>query len=218
MLTRHLLISRSMLIAIIFCFFLPFITVSCASVPVKATASGMNFITGADVRVDTPDGPRLSGDKIHPDSKLIVALIASIISLVVTFVKLPAKIQSIAIAIGTGIGSLFFFMFKSALDNESRAQSSQLILTYESGFWIAWLLLILTVAMNIWIIYQMSTTKIMLPQAGAAYTMPSSTTTGVLVKGGASSDEVQYCPHCGKSIEVRSNFCMYCGKDLPPKI
>lgn len=162
MLHYQILVSRSMLIAVICCFFLPFVTVSCTSVPVKATASGINFITGTDVRVDTPDGPRVPGNKIYPDGKLIVALIASLITLVVTFVKLPARVHAIVITVGAGIGTLFFSMFKSAMDNEFRAQSSQLILTYEAGFWVAWLLLIATVAINLWMIYQISTTKMIL--------------------------------------------------------
>ncbi|NTW02467.1 MAG: zinc ribbon domain-containing protein [Oscillochloris sp.] len=211
MLSRHLLISRSMLAAVVFCFFLPFITVSCGS-SAKSTLSGINMVTGAPIRVDTPYGSEMSGDWFPARSEMIAAFVAGVASLVATFLKISPRMKSTAIAIGSGLAALFFFLLKSAFDNEIRAQS-QLILTYEMGFWLSWMLLIATAGLNAWIIYQSMSQRVAFPQRIATHNTMYQSQAPLMPSANETVPSLA-CPKCGKSVVGTSKFCMHCGEVL----
>jgi len=212
MLSRHLLASRSMLIAVVFCFFLPFITVSCTSVPVKSTISGLNLVTGADARFDTPQGSQLTGDRVPARSEMIAAFIGALAALVATFLKISMRAKSVAVVVGSGLGALFFFVLKSALDNEARNQS-QLLLTYEAGFWLAWMLLLAAFALNSWVLYQSFAQKVVSLQPDVRSLGTTVVTPMAHQPRAVVPNTTVYCPDCGNQIESTSKFCMYCGKN-----
>lgn len=196
--STHLIASRSMIIALVCCFFLPFVTVSCTRYPSKVTLSGINMVTGTAIRIDSSSGSRTSGDWAPPRSEMIAAFVIAIAMLIPAFLKISARIRSVILFVGAVLGFLFFFILKSAFDNEIRMET-RLLLTYEAGFWMSWFLFTIIAILNLFMVFQMTLNK------------PSHSQIAAVTNGTA-----LFCPQCGSPITDGSpKFCMNCGKALP---
>lgn len=209
-----MIVSRSMIIALIICFFLPFITVSCGDIA-SASLSGIKMVTGGPVIFNTPQGPQVGPEPVSPNIHMIGAFVLALASLGVTFLKISTRMKSIALSVTSGIGTILFLTFKSTTDSEAALilKPQGILLRYEFWFWLAWALFVAIAVVNLVTLYkeyQQSSSPIPLPTPSIASNIRSEHR----IAANNPPPALQLCPSCQKEIEVPSNFCMYCGEPL----
>lgn len=209
-----MIVSRSMIIALIICFFLPFITVSCGEIA-SASLSGIKMVTGGPVIFNTPQGPQVGPEPVKPNTHMIGAFVLAIASLGVTFLKTSTRIKSIALTVASGLGTILFLTFKATTDSEAAIilKPQGIVLRYEFWFWLAWALFLGIAIVNsvaLYKEYQQSS----LPRLTPTLSVANNIRTERLLEANSPSLTLQHCPSCHKEVEVSSNFCMYCGERL----
>lgn len=209
-----MIVSRSMIIALIICFFLPFITVSCGEIA-SASLSGIHMVTGGPVIFNTPQGPQVGPEPVKPNTHMIGAFVLAIASLGVTFLKTSTRIKSIALTVASGLGTILFLTFKATTDSEAAIilKPQGIVLRYEFWFWLAWALFVAIAVVNLVTLYkeyQQSSFPIPLPTPS----ITSNIRAERRIAANNPPPTLQYCPSCHKEVEVPSNFCMYCGERL----
>jgi len=147
------------------CFFLPFVTVSCAvpnelssspsvNVNTSATITGIQLATGQmppSARLPEINRPNQPTDTGKPEIFAIIPLIPGVVGLGTNFLN-PVNLLIPAIAGGSGAVSLL--LLKNRIDSELTplvAISDGLLqVKYEYGFWLALLLFISASALNLY--------------------------------------------------------------------
>jgi hypothetical protein len=117
----------------LFCFLLPFTTVSCNQRPV-AKFSGFQLAFGTTVRQPEMFGP----PKVHtlnPEPLAVIAFFCCALAFGLAFTK--SRGGEIAVAVSSVISFLSLLFFKSTFEDEvSRQTSGVLEVNYEFGFWL----------------------------------------------------------------------------------
>lgn len=148
-------VSASIFALILICFFLPFVSISCQNLSILRL-SGIELVTGTTMQ--TPDlGSQSEQEKIPPDTRAIFALTAAAVGLGTSFSQKRRSALFSAVSAVIGFSSLLWL--KSTIDTEIAEQGSEFIgikVTYESGFWSAFLLFISASILNTWIFFEKS--------------------------------------------------------------
>ncbi len=116
--------------AVLFAFFLPFLSVSCPGM--KVTLSGTQVATGTSV-----DGAgRRASERIPAEPLAAAALGCAAVGLLMTLVK--GRLGQIATAVGGGVGAAALIMPKHRLDTQAlREGGGAISVQWEFGYWIA---------------------------------------------------------------------------------
>lgn len=126
--------SPALYALIIFCFLLPFISLSCSGQKVM-TLTGLQMVTGTQIQMVT------GTQKIEAEPLAILALLTAICGLVISFMKMK-NISLISVIISIA-GVVFLFLLKNKLDNDIISQGQGMVeIEYEYGYWFALLLFI----------------------------------------------------------------------------
>jgi hypothetical protein len=120
--------------AILVCFFLPFITMSCGAQDVSL--SGVQLATGLDI------GQR----RLDPNPLVDLALLAALIGLVIGFVRWRA-LSLLSMLLGLA-GAALLWLLKALLDAEALQYGSMLRLRYDAGYWLSFVLFVAAAALN----------------------------------------------------------------------
>jgi hypothetical protein len=132
--------SPAMFGAILLCFLLSFVTISCQGTNIEFRFSGFDLIFGKTI----------NGEVFEPLTPARLAFFAALIGLGVSFIRPPVgALLSAAVAI-LGIGAMFFI--RRAIDGLMRAQNADmavLTITYEPGYYLAFGLFLAVMAVNL---------------------------------------------------------------------
>lgn len=148
-------VSASLFALIVICFFMPFVSISCQNLSILKL-SGIELVTGTTM--NTPNlGSQSEQEKIPPDARAIFALTAAAVGLGTSFSQKRRSTLFSAISAVIGFSSLLWL--KSSIDTEIAKQGSDFMgikVTYESGFWSAFLLFISASILNAWTFFEKS--------------------------------------------------------------
>lgn len=139
-------ISASVFGLILVCFLLPFVTVSCQNTPV-VRLNGFNLAIGTTINTPSPlDGsPKIN--RIPGEAFATGALLCATIGVATSFLK-PKK-STVIPAVSGGLGFLFLLFLKSKLEDDILRQGTgMLMIDFQSGYWLAFLLFIGATALN----------------------------------------------------------------------
>jgi hypothetical protein len=141
-------INRSLFGAILVCFFMPFLTLSCQSQDLM-TLSGVQLGTGA-----TMSQPSLYGSaqsrQIPAEPLATLVIIAAGTGLATTFVLKHRK-DSIGSTAAGAAGAILLLILKSKIDGDILQQGQAMVrVRYEFGFWLAFLLFVAATGLNGW--------------------------------------------------------------------
>lgn len=144
---------------IIICFFLPFVNLSCSGQTIMSL-SGFQLMTGADMKpnnnmfggMEFSDQNVSKEEKIDPQPMAILAFIAAIAGLALSFLK--KKSTAITAAIFSGLGFVFLILLKISMDSDADISGQYIItLEYKFGYWLS-LALFIAGAVISWQIYR----------------------------------------------------------------
>ena len=144
--------SPAAFVIIIFCFFLPFVNITCGGQTV-VSLTGINLVTGTEIKPqgmfdqkDIPDNTaeqqkeKLKMDeKIDPQPMALLALIMAVTGLVLSFIR--KKITALIGMIASILGAAFMLLLKANLDSDLPSEA-QMVIDVEFQFWY-WLALLL---------------------------------------------------------------------------
>jgi hypothetical protein len=183
--TRKL--SPVVFVLALICFFLPFVTFSCQGQRV-ATFSGMQLVTGTTLQQPQAFGPPQQ-QKIDPEPLALLAALAALAGLAVSFLR--GKRGAIPPAIAGGLGVVFMLALKSKLDGDVLRQGQGAIqVSYEAGFYAAVILFVGALLINGYALVQGSGLSVPLPRGAPGY---------------------RFCPQCGARNAAADLFCKECG-------
>lgn len=128
-------VPTSLLGIIIFCFFLPFINVSCSGQTILKM-TGKQLITGTTIEKPTPFG-EVKKEEIKSDKIIVVAFISVILAFISSF-----KSKYITTSFFSGAVIPLFIIFKIYTDNE--AVKNGLTIEYLFPFWLVFILSLIT--------------------------------------------------------------------------
>lgn len=146
--------SPVVFVFVIICFFLPFVSFSCGGEKI-ITLSGVQLVTGTTVEEPSSPGdmfgrPQRESERVDPEPLAIIALVITIAGLGLSFIK--NRKGAIAPAIAGGAAAISFLAMKYKIDREVlREAEGALQAEYNFGFWLAFLLLILAVVLNLFL-------------------------------------------------------------------
>jgi hypothetical protein len=145
--------SPAAFIIIIFCFFLPFVNLTCSGQTVM-TLTGIQLITGAEYKpLDQKEmfGEDQSGQQtrqltssqnIDAQPMALFALVAAILALAISFIK--KKIPALICMIISVLGAISLLLLKGNLDGDATMQGQGIVqIEYQLGYWLAFLLFII---------------------------------------------------------------------------
>ncbi len=141
-------------VIIIFCFFLPFVNITCGGQKV-ISLTGIQLVTGSEIKPngmfnqkDMPeDMTGQSKDKLKTDQNVdpqpmaLLALIMATFALGLSFVK--NKIMTLISMIASVLGAAFLLLLKANLDSDAPAEAQIVIdIEYQFAYWLALLMFI----------------------------------------------------------------------------
>ncbi|RRR68245.1 MAG: zinc ribbon domain-containing protein [Candidatus Viridilinea halotolerans] len=132
--------SPAMFGAILLCFLLSFVTVSCEGANFQLTFSGTDLMFGKVVE----------GEEFEPLTSARLAFLAALVGLGVSFMRLPLGAILSAAAALFGIAAMLFI--RRAFDALVRAQDADLVVMtigYEPGYYLAFALFFIVMAVNL---------------------------------------------------------------------
>ncbi len=182
---RSMKITPALLCFAVFCFFLPFISVSCGGQKLMSF-TGIQLATGPTYQQPTMFGPAQT-KKIDPEPLVYLALGAGIIGALLGFIDGKPG-QMFAGVCGTA-GLVMLIMLKFKLDSDL-AKQPVLQINYETGYWGAGFLYL----------------------AGVLSSIVSSSPGRRSLSGSSSPPQMRrFCGACGAAIDDDSQFCEKCG-------
>ncbi|MCU0494742.1 MAG: zinc ribbon domain-containing protein [Chloroflexaceae bacterium] len=208
---KPLHISRSMLGAILLCFFLPFVTVSCG--PITATLSGFTFISGGTPTVSDGRQSRPADEPVPRQPLLVISYLLTMAGLGVSFVKqIKQRVLFWLLASVGIISALALLLFQTVM--EGQARQNGFALTFNFGFWLTVVLYVALAGFHIWLALGgkfPSSVALPLPAAvgSSAIAAPMAA-----VMSGAGVAATRTCPSCGNGVNPDAHFCMHCGATL----
>ncbi len=129
--------SSILFLLILFCFFLPFVNISCSGQNVS-TLSGIQLIFGDHTQADQ------SGESHSPDFFIVLAFACTAAGIIFALLK---KVKSIIVSLIFSIiifVSLLIFQFRSSFHSSSKEPGSSPEVHFEYGYWLALILSALT--------------------------------------------------------------------------
>jgi len=158
--------SPAAFVIIIFCFFLPFINLTCSGQTVM-TMTGIQLITGAEYKPQgMPDQPEMfeedqsgqqtgqltSSQNSDAQPMALFAFLAAILALAISFIK--KKITALICMIISILGAVFLLLLKGSLDGDATMQGQGIVqIEYQLGYWLAFLLFIIGAVLQ-WFIFK----------------------------------------------------------------
>lgn len=142
--------------AILLCFVLPFIDVSCNGQVVRSF-SGKEMVQGTTVYEPDMFGG-VTPHKISPEPLAFLAFICAVIGLVVSFrrIKKSALICSLASCLGV---VLLWLLFTKVKNDALRETGGMIGVTAGAGFWLALLLFLAAGCLNVFLLGRVSAEK-----------------------------------------------------------
>jgi hypothetical protein len=145
--------SPAAFIIIIFCFFMPFVSITCSGQKV-VSLTGIKLITGGEYKTqsmfdkkETPeDESEFKKDlekeqNIDPQPMALFALLMAIIALVLSFIQ--QKVPALICMIVSILGAAFLLLLKANLDSDIPSDAELVIqVEYQFWYWFALLLFI----------------------------------------------------------------------------
>ncbi len=132
---------------IILLFFLPFVNLSCSGQTIMSL-SGFQLITGSEYKADSMFGQSTEGEvkenkEIESQPLALLALLAAVIALAVSFVK--KRITAILNIVISICGGIFLLLLKFNLDSDAELNGQNIIqLEYQFAYWFSIVLFIAT--------------------------------------------------------------------------
>lgn len=180
-------LSPALFALVLVCFFLPFVSVSCAGQKIQ-TFSGIRLVTGTSVKQPGMLGQSQT-QKVSPEPSAIVAFLFVLAGIAAGFTK--ARTADIASAFSATVGVVFLFALQSKLNGEVGREGQGLIqVDYEIGFYLAVIMLLFTAVLNVFLLMQSK--AIPVPQ---------------LSRG----QDHKFCTQCGSRNKPSDLFCKECG-------
>jgi len=132
---------------IIFCFFLPFVNLSCSGQTIMSL-TGFQLMTGAEVDagdmfggLDMPQEEKTKNENVDPQPMAMLAFIMAAGGLGLSFIR--KKASAITTAVLSVLGFLFLILLKVNMDGDVDLSGQYIItLDYQFGYWFSMLLFI----------------------------------------------------------------------------
>lgn len=146
--------SPVVFVFVIICFFLPFVSVSCGGEKI-VTLSGVQLVTGTTVKAPSSSGSMFQRETTEKretgrEPLAIIALVITIAGLGLSFIK--SRKSAIAPALAGGAAAISFLAMKYKIDREVLREAEGALQTeYNFGFWLAFLLSVVAVALNLFL-------------------------------------------------------------------
>jgi hypothetical protein len=132
----------------LFCFFLPFTTVSCQEQQL-ATLNGIELAGGKEVRTPSILGSPSKSQKIPGEPLAALAILSGLLGLGSSFIRI--KRSGIIPAGSAAAGFILLLMLKSKIDDAVAREGAGLILvSYGLGFWLAFIIYVSAMLVNIY--------------------------------------------------------------------
>lgn len=147
--------SPAAFVIVIFCFFLPFVNITCGGQTV-VSLTGIKLVTGAEIKPqgifdqkNMPENPAEQqkdkfkmDENIDPQPMALLALIMAVTGLVLSFIR--QKITALIGMIASILGAAFMLLLKANLDSDLPSEA-QMVIEAEFQIWY-WLALIMFIA------------------------------------------------------------------------
>lgn len=132
---------------IIFCFFLPFVNLSCSGQTIMSL-TGFQLMTGAEVEAgdmfggfDMSEQEKTESENVDPQPMAILAFIMALVGLGLSFIG--KKASAITTAVISVLGFLFLILLKVNMDGDVDLSGQYIItLDYQFGYWFSMILFI----------------------------------------------------------------------------
>ena len=135
---------------IILLFFLPFVNLSCSGQTIMSL-SGFQLITGADYKANSMFGETTTSEtttsetkadeKIDSQPLALFALLAAVIALALSFVKM--RTMSLVNIVLSALGAIFLILLKINMDGDAKLSAQAVItLDYQFAYWLSIILFI----------------------------------------------------------------------------
>lgn len=140
---------------IILLFFLPFVNLSCSGQTIMSL-SGFQLITGADYQPNNMFGESMgtetkADEKVDSQPLALFALLAAIIALAISFVKM--RTMSLVNIVMSILGAIFLILLKINMDGDVKLSGQAVItLDYQFAYWLS-IILFLAAAFVQWKIF-----------------------------------------------------------------
>jgi hypothetical protein len=133
------------------CFFLPFVSVSCQQQKI-ISFTGIQLVTGTAIEQPQMLGPR-KVDRVNPEPFAVLAFLAGLAGLGVSFLK--DQKTALAPAIFGGVGAVCLLLLKLKFDGDIQRQAAGILqVEYDVGFWLVLLIYLAAGVLNISIFLQ----------------------------------------------------------------
>ncbi len=134
-----------------FCFFLPFLNVSCGGQKV-ATFTGIQLVTGTTIEQPSILGERKTAQRVSAEPLAIFGFLCAIVGFSVSFLK--GRKSPVALAITGAAGSILLLLLKAKIDNDVLREGRGILqLSYDMGFWLAFFLFLSVAALNAFLFF-----------------------------------------------------------------
>jgi hypothetical protein len=187
-------VSPVLLMGVIFCFFLPFVTISCNNGQKVATFSGTQLAIGTTMEQRQAFGPPQRRE-IAPYLTVSLALLCAALALALSF--LAPRVAMLA-AISSALAACSLLLFRSNMEDEVIQQGSGVLRAqYEVGYSAGLFLLVLATGWNGFLFFRRNRAPTPARAAAAA--------------AGSHSAARLFCSRCGRPAPPGSAFCNACG-------
>ncbi|GAB4388736.1 MAG: hypothetical protein Kow0025_09830 [Thermodesulfovibrionales bacterium] len=139
-------ITPAMYGAIVICFFLPFVNVSCSGQKVMSF-TGFQMVTGSTYQTPSMYGEKTKSEKIDPEPPAIAAFVLAIAGLALSLTR--SKKGSLFSSAASFGGLVALLWLKADLDNDALKSGQGIIqLEYSMGYWLSVILFGASVFVN----------------------------------------------------------------------
>lgn len=153
--------SPALYFIIAFCFFLPFVNLSCGGQTVMSL-TGFQLITGAEVKPQgmfgqenifgQQDKSEEKSEKIEAQPLALFAFLMAILGLLLSLLK--KKTTALLCTVVSALGFIFLILLKVDIDGDAAISGQGVIqIDYQFGYWLAFLLFLLAAIVQ-WLIFK----------------------------------------------------------------
>ncbi len=185
----HKNLSPAFFGAVLICFFLPWVNVSCQGQKI-ATFSGIQLVSGTTIEEPTMFGAKQKR-KVQGEVFAMLAFLAAIVGFGVSFLKVK-RVTTYVAAAGVA-GTTLLLMLTSKLNNDIQETAAMLQLEYLIGFYLTLIGFLSATAINVYLTMQDKGTSLPLSKDKA---------------------DNKFCSQCGAIASPDSAFCSECGHTL----
>jgi len=173
------------------CFFLPFVTLSCAGERIESF-TGFQLVAGTELKQPGFFG-QVETQKVSPEPLAFLAFLCIVAGLGSSFFS--GRKPTGAAAIGGGLGFLLLLALRFKLDGDVARQGQGMIqVSYELGFYLATILFLLAASLSAYFLFF----------EGKPIPLPLS----------RHAQGYKFCAQCGSRNSAANLFCEECGAKL----